>query len=64
MILLDEAGNELPGFGDPDAAEICGDLIDAAIKWKSGRNIKELVNKTVRIKFVLRDADIYSFGIF
>jgi hypothetical protein len=64
VILLDEAGNELPGFGTADAAGICGDLIDATIKWTSGRSIKELGDKKVRIKFVLRDADIYSFGIF
>jgi hypothetical protein len=64
LMLLDEAGNELPGFGAADAAAICGDLIDATIQWKSGRSIKELANKTVRIKFVIRDADIYSFGIF
>jgi hypothetical protein len=61
---LDEAGKELPGFGEADAPKICGDLIDADIKWKSGRSIKELGNKKLRIKFVLRDADIYSFRIF
>lgn len=64
VILLDEAGNELPGFGAADAAGICGDLIDVPVKWTSGRSIKELGNKTVRIKFIVRDADIYSFGIF
>jgi hypothetical protein len=64
VILLDEAGKELPGFGAADAPKICGDIIDAEVKWKSGKTIADLGGKPVRIKFVLRDADVYSFGIF
>lgn len=64
VILLDESGAEIPGFGEADAPAICGDLVDASITWKSGKRISSLQNKTVRIKFILRDADIYSFAIF
>lgn len=64
LVLLDEAGIEIAGFGEADAPTICGDLIDTNIKWKSGKQISELNNRTVRIKFILRDADIYSFGVF
>lgn len=64
VILLDNAGKELPGFGEADAEKIFGDKIDAPVKWKSGKTIKSLGNRQVRIKFVVRDADIYSFGIF
>jgi hypothetical protein len=64
VLLLDEAGKELPGFGAADAPTICGDLIDAEVKWKSGKTINNLGNQRVRIQFIVRDADIYSFGIF
>jgi hypothetical protein len=64
VVLLDETGNEIPGFGQADATKICGDIVDAPIKWKSGKTLKDIGDKTVRIKFILRDADVYSFGIF
>lgn len=64
IILLDEGGKELPGFGDADAEKITGDKIDGDVKWKSGKTLKDLGNTKVRIKFIARDADIYSFGVF
>lgn len=64
IVLLDEDGKELPGFTASDSGEITGDEIDGEITWKSGRTVRELEGKTVRIKFIAKDADIYSFGIF
>jgi hypothetical protein len=64
VVLLDESGKELPGFGEADAEKISGDKIDIPVKWKSGMSIKSLGNRDVRIKFILRDADIFSLGIF
>lgn len=63
VVLLDENGNELPGFGKTDAVKIFGDKIDTEVKWKNGKTIKDLSNKPIRIKFILRDADIYSFVV-
>lgn len=62
--VLDESGNPLPGFGVPDAEELAGDEIDRGITWKNGRSIAELKGRTVRLQFILRDADLYSFGVF
>lgn len=64
VVLLDENGNEVPGFGLKNAAPIRGDKIDGAVTWTSGKTIKDIRDKTVVIKFIARDADIYSFGIF
>ena len=64
VVFLDEEGKEIPGFGVADAEEITGDKIDGKITWKSGKTIHGLSNRKVRIKFIARDADIYSFGIF
>jgi hypothetical protein len=63
IALLDEYGVEIPGFGALDAEKITGDKIDAKVKWKSGKTIKELGNKKVRIKFIVKDADIYSLNV-
>jgi hypothetical protein len=64
VILLDEKGKELPGFGEMDAEKISGDKIDGEIKWRSGQTIRSLGARNLRVKFIIRDADIYSFGIF
>lgn len=64
IVLLDEAGKELPGFGLADAEPIRGDKIDGKVKWKSGKIVRDAGDQKVRIKFIAKDADIYSFGIF
>lgn len=63
VVLLDAQGRELPGFGAADAAELVGDAIDISAKWKSSRRLAELKGQPVQIKFLLRDADLYSFAV-
>lgn len=63
VVILDEAGNELAGFGEKDALPLIGDRIDQEVKWMSGKSIKDIRDKTVRIKFVIKDADLYSFYV-
>jgi len=57
----DEWGNPLPGFGVADSVELFGDSVDLGISWKSGKKLEELLGKKIRLKFKLRDADLYSF---
>jgi hypothetical protein len=64
VIMLNEKGKEIPGFGEADAERITGDKIDGEVKWKSGKTLKDLGNTKVRINFIARDADIYSFAVF
>lgn len=61
---LDEQGAEIPGFGLAEAEELAGDEIDRSIQWKGGKTVKDLAGRVVRLKFVVRDADVYSFGVF
>jgi hypothetical protein len=63
VVLLDERGAEIPGFGSADAIEIVGDAIDLSAAWKGNRNLAELKGRVVQIKFLLRDADLYSFAV-
>jgi hypothetical protein len=64
VVVVDEAGQELAGFGEKDAEEIAGDMIDRVVTWKGGKTLADLGGKPVRLKFILRDADLYSFGVF
>jgi hypothetical protein len=64
LVLLDEKGREIEGFGEASAAVMTGDRIDAPVVWPNGKTIRNIANTMVRIKFIARDADIYSFGVF
>lgn len=39
---------------------INGDSINQIVKWKNGANVSDLAGKPVRLKFTLKDADLYS----
>lgn len=51
----------VPGFALADCQEIIGDEIDRTVFWSGGSNARRLEGKPVRIRFVLKDADLYSF---
>jgi hypothetical protein len=59
--IQDEAGKPLPGFSLSDAPDHYGDSLEQVALWKPGVNLKTLAGQTIRLRFVLRDADLYSF---
>ncbi len=59
--LQDAAGHPLPGHSLADAKELIGDEIGRVYAWKSGESVAALKGQPVRIRFVLKDADIYAF---
>ena len=48
------------GFGAGEAVEIYGDEIERAVSWKHGADVSRLAGKPIRLKFVMKDADLYS----
>ncbi|MDF9798931.1 hypothetical protein OKW21_004194 [Catalinimonas alkaloidigena] len=64
LIVLDAKGKEIEGFGEKDAPTIVGDFINHRVQWSNGKSLSDLKGKTVRLKFVMKDADLYSFGVF
>lgn len=58
--IQDPAGRPLPGFSVDDCPEIIGDEIDRTVRWKRGSDVGELAGTPVRLRFVLRDADLFS----
>jgi hypothetical protein len=57
--LQDAAGKPLAGFALADMPPLYGDELDATAIWKSA-DVSSLVGKPVRLRFVLKDADIYA----
>ncbi|MGV3664217.1 MAG: kelch repeat-containing protein [Prosthecobacter sp.] len=58
--LLDEAGKAIPGFALGDMPELYGDELEATVAWKSGSDMASLAGKTVRLRVVMKDADLYA----
>jgi len=58
--LLDEAGNVLPGYSLEDSREIIGDQIARVVAWSGGADVSALAGKTIRMRVVLKDADLFS----
>lgn len=63
VVVLDEKGTEIPGFGAADASELVGDMIDLTAAWAGKRSLADLRGKVVQLKFLLRDADLYAFAV-
>ncbi len=56
--ILGEDGRPLPGFSAADMTPIYGDDVDGPVQWKS--NLSALGGRTVRLRFMLRDADLFA----
>lgn len=51
----------IPGYTLDDCSEIVGDQIERAVAWNSGGEVSQLAGRAVRLRFVMKDADLYSF---
>jgi hypothetical protein len=58
--IQDVEGKALPGFALSDCEDHFGDSIMRTVVWKSGTDVSSLAGKTVRLRIVLKDADLYS----
>jgi len=56
----DEYGRPIEGFTISDASEIYGDEIGRVVTWKHGTDVSPLAGKPVRLRFIMKDADLYS----
>lgn len=58
--IQDAAGKPMAGFGLDDCEELYGDTVAREISWKNNPDLGALAGKPVRLRFALRDADLYS----
>ena len=58
--IQDADGQPVPGFTLADCEEVFGDEIDRTVQWQNGSDVSSLSGKTVRLRFVLKDADLYA----
>jgi len=54
-------GTPIPGFTLDDCQEVFGDSVDRQVTWNSETPLAELAGQPVRLRFVLKDANLYAF---
>jgi hypothetical protein len=59
--IQDASGQPLEGYAKAECHEIFGDEIQREVVWKRGDNVRRLASTPVRLRFVLKDADLFSF---
>ena len=58
--IQDADGVPIKGYALADSPERYGDEIEGVMRWKNGPDVGALAGKPVQLRFVLKDADIYS----
>ena len=58
--IQDEAGVPLEGFTLGNCTEIVGDQIERIVAWGGGSDVGKLSGKAIRLRFVMKDADLYA----
>jgi len=58
--IQDQEGNPIAGYTLADCPEIYGDAIEEVVKWKAGSDVSALTGQVVRLRFALKDADLYA----
>jgi len=58
--MLDLQGNILAGYELENSKELIGNEIEKAVSWKGDPDLGELAGSPVRLRFVMKDADLYS----
>ena len=58
--ILDTKGQPLAGFALADCKTLSGDELDKAVQWKGSADLNELAGKPVKLRLVLKDADVYA----
>ena len=65
--IQDADGNALPGFALEDSPLIFGDEIEHTVRWErrhakstSDKPLARIAGKPIRLRFVIKDADLYS----
>jgi len=57
----DASGAALPGFRLEDCPAVFGDTLERTVAWRNGSRVGSLAGRPVRLRFVLQDANLFSF---
>jgi len=58
--IADQDAKPIPGFELANCPELYGDEIERAVAWKQGPDVAKLAGQPVRLRFALKDADLFA----
>ena len=58
--IQDAEGRPLPNYRLDQSEELIGDQLNRVVTWKGQSNLAELIGKPVRLRIVMKDANLYS----
>lgn len=63
--IQDDSGKPIPGYSLEECDEIIGDSLNHPVRWNGVSELKALAGQPIRLRFELKDADLYSlrFGL-
>ena len=63
VAVLDESGIQYQGYSRQECALFDGDSVDHCVTWREKLSLEELKGNTIRLKFYLQNASLYSFNV-
>jgi hypothetical protein len=63
VAVLDGSGIQYQGYSRQECALFDGDSVDHRVTWRGKLSLEELRGNTVRLKFYLQNASLYSFTV-
>ena len=58
--LLDKDSNPIPGFTLGECQRLIGNEISRVVSWRNNSDVSQLAGKEIRLRFSLKDANLYS----
>jgi len=60
VAIMNEAGREIRGYTLPECDPVGTDSTNLVVSWKTNSNVGSLAGKVVRLKFEMKDAQLYA----
>ena len=58
--IQDAQGKPIPGYSLAESRELIGNEVDRIVSWKSGTDVGQLAGTPIRLRFVMKDADLFA----
>ena len=62
--IQDSTGQPFPGYTLADSKEIIGNEIEQVVLWQHGDDVSQLTGETIRLRFVMKEADLYALRFY
>ena len=59
--IQDAIGEPISGYTLADCDKLYGDSLERVVTWENGPDVDSIAGKPIRLRFVLKDADLFSF---